>query len=137
MNPSAGAPDPAQKPSKRILVVDDNINTRIILRDILTFEGYSVEIAPDGVEAIRKVVAARPDLVILDLDMPRLDGRSVVKLLRENAGPGRLPILILSGSDAENLEEEMARLGADGFVRKGRDISILVARVGALLGRAP
>ncbi|QKT06442.1 response regulator transcription factor [Gordonia sp. X0973] len=118
----------------RILVVDDDRAVRESLRRSLTFNGYTVDTAGDGLEALEKVVAARPDLLLLDVMMPRMDGLEVCRRLR-SAGDD-LPILVLTARDS--VSERVAGLdaGADDYLAKPFALEELLARLRALLRRA-
>ncbi|RMI28109.1 response regulator transcription factor [Nocardia stercoris] len=117
----------------RILVVDDDRAVRESLRRSLTFNGYTVELAGDGVEALDKVGAARPDALVLDVMMPRLDGLEVCRRLRSTGDD--LPILVLTARDS--VSERVAGLdaGADDYLPKPFALEELLARLRALLRR--
>ncbi len=103
------------------------------LRRSLTFNGYSVELAQDGVEALELVSSDRPDAVVLDDMMPRLDGRGVCRQLRSNGDD--LPVLMLTARDS--IDERVAGLdaGADDYLPKPFALEELLARMRALLRR--
>lgn len=115
-----------------ILVVDDDRKITDMLRRTLIYEGYRVVTAADGEEALTKTQAERPDLVVLDWLMPRLDGIAVAKLLRET---GNTPILMLTARDA--VEQRITGLdsGADDYLVKPFAPEELLARIRALLRR--
>jgi len=117
----------------RILVVDDDRAVRESLRRSLSFNGYSVELAQDGREAIDMIGSNRPDAVVLDVMMPRLDGLEVCRQLR-SAGDD-LPILVLTARDS--VSERVAGLdaGADDYLPKPFALEELLARMRALLRR--
>lgn len=116
-----------------ILVVDDEKNIVQLARLYLNNEGYQVETAYDGAQALEKVKAVRPDLVILDIMMPELDGLSVCRELRKTSN---IPIIILTarGDDVDRIVG--LELGADDYVTKPFNPRELVARVKAVLRRA-
>lgn len=116
----------------RILVVDDDPNIVDILRRGLTYEGYAVDTASDGSEALVKARQVEPDLVILDIMMPGVDGMEVSKRLRQ---AGDVPILMLTAKGAKADKIEGFDSGADDYVVKPFDIDELLARVRALLRR--
>ena len=118
----------------RILVVDDDRAVRESLRRSLTFNGYTVDLAVDGLNALEKVAESRPDAVVLDVMMPRLDGLEVCRRLR-SAGED-LPILVLTARDS--VSERVAGLdaGADDYLPKPFALEELLARLRALLRRA-
>lgn len=117
----------------RILVVDDDRAVRESLRRSLSFNGYSVELAHDGVEALELISSDRPDAVVLDVMMPRLDGLEVCRHLRSTGDD--LPILVLTARDS--VSERVAGLdaGADDYLPKPFALEELLARVRALLRR--
>jgi len=117
----------------RILVVDDDRAVRESLRRSLSFNGYSVELAQDGVEALDAITNNRPDALILDVMMPRLDGLEVCRQLRSTGDD--LPILVLTARDS--VSERVAGLdaGADDYLPKPFALEELLARMRALLRR--
>ncbi|MFC0316477.1 response regulator transcription factor [Gordonia phosphorivorans] len=117
----------------RILVVDDDRAVRESLRRSLTFNGYTVETAGDGIEALEKVVADRPDLVVLDVMMPRLDGLEVCRRLR--AAGDDLPILVLTARDSVSERVSGLDAGADDYLPKPFAMEELLARLRALSRR--
>ncbi|RVW10687.1 DNA-binding response regulator [Prescottella agglutinans] len=118
----------------RILVVDDDRAVRESLRRSLSFNGYTVDLAVDGVDALEKVTASRPDALVLDVMMPRLDGLEVCRRLRSTGDD--LPILVLTARDS--VSERVAGLdaGADDYLPKPFALEELLARLRALLRRA-
>ncbi|WP_280314724.1 response regulator transcription factor [Nocardia abscessus] len=117
----------------RILVVDDDRAVRESLRRSLTFNGYSVDLAVDGVDALEKATVQRPDALVLDVMMPRLDGLEVCRRLRSTGDD--LPILVLTARDS--VSERVAGLdaGADDYLPKPFALEELLARLRALLRR--
>ncbi|OSC28807.1 DNA-binding response regulator [Mycobacterium vulneris] len=117
----------------RILVVDDDRAVRESLRRSLSFNGYSVELAHDGVEALERIANERPDALVLDVMMPRLDGLEVCRQLRSTGDD--LPILVLTARDS--VSERVAGLdaGADDYLPKPFALEELLARMRALLRR--
>ena len=119
----------------RVLVVEDDQDIADALQRSLRMEGYDVRVASDGVVALEDVRAFVPDLVILDLGLPRLDGTEVARRLRE-AGE-EVPILILTARDALESRVEGLDLGADDYLVKPFERRELLARMRALLRRRP
>jgi two-component system response regulator MprA len=116
-----------------ILVVDDDESVRTSLRRSLTFNGYNVEVAEDGVQALSAVSAHQPDAIVLDVSMPKLDGLSTCRALR--AGGNDVPVLVLTARDA--VADRVAGLdaGADDYLVKPFALDELLARLRALLRR--
>ncbi|CAI9411562.1 Response regulator MprA [Nocardioides sp. T2.26MG-1] len=122
---------PAPKP--RVLVVDDDKAVRESLRRSLEFNGYDVMLASDGAEALAGISASAPDVVVMDVMMPRLDGLETTRALR-TAG-NDLPILVLTARDAVGDRVEGLDAGADDYLTKPFALQELLARLRALLRR--
>src|SRR6188768_3088847 len=118
----------------RILIVEDNPDLAYGLRTGLEIEGYEVQVAEDGEKGLDRARTWNPDLVMLDLMLPGMDGYRVLKTLRE-AGSD-VPVLILTARGEEADKVLGFRLGADDYVTKPCGVLELLARVGALLRRS-
>jgi two-component system alkaline phosphatase synthesis response regulator PhoP len=117
----------------KILVVEDEPNMVVGLRDNFEFEGYEVITAGDGVEGLKRALEESPDLVVLDVMMPRMSGLEVCKQLR--AKRASLPIIMLTARGQEVDKVVGLELGADDYVTKPFSIRELLARVKAVLRR--
>ena len=117
----------------RILVADDAAEIRDSLRRILTGHGYSVDMAEDGFQAVEKAQSQRPDLILLDLAMPRMGGLSACQKIREFS---QSPIIVLSVMGEEQDKVRVLDAGSDDYVTKAFGAEELVARVRAALRRA-
>ncbi len=118
--------------AQRILVVDDEPQIRRALRAALQSEGYSVELAETGQQALDHTAASPPDLVILDLGLPDLDGSDVCAHLRTWTS---VPVIVLSVRDAEREKVRALDVGADDYLVKPFGIAELLARIRAALRR--
>ncbi|WP_116045527.1 response regulator transcription factor [Amycolatopsis palatopharyngis] len=118
----------------RILVVDDDRAVRESLRRSLEFNGYQVELASDGAQALDAIVANRPDAMVLDVMMPRLDGLEVARRLRSTGDD--LPILVLTARDTVSDRVSGLDAGADDYLPKPFALEELLARLRALLRRS-
>jgi two-component system, OmpR family, response regulator MprA len=121
------------EPGGRILVVDDEPAVREAVRAGLEFEGYDVVLAPDGIGALEAVAESRPDAVILDVMMPRMDGLTVLRRLRSS--DSSLPVLLLTARDTVGDRVTGLDVGADDYLTKPFDLDELFARLRALLRR--
>lgn len=126
-----------RKRSKRVLIVDDSLTVRELERKLLTQHGYEVEVAVDGMDGWNAVRAADFDLVITDIDMPRLDGIGLLKLIRQNPNLKSRPVMIVSYKDREEDRQRGLEAGADYYLTKGsfHDETMLQAVVD-LIGEA-
>ena len=100
-----------------ILVVDDSVDNLLLIKTILETEGYIVDVADTGILALAKVRAKPPDLILLDLMMPDMDGFEVTRRLRQNEQFSSVPILIVT-ADRTVEEEQGIEIGVNGFIRK-------------------
>ncbi|QQC43508.1 response regulator transcription factor [Schaalia meyeri] len=118
----------------RVLVVDDEAMLADLLSQALRHEGWETATATDGLDALSKAASFRPNVVILDVQMPRMDGMETLERLR--ARDPQLPVLFLTARDAVADRVSGLRAGADDYVTKPFDLDEVAARVQALLRRA-
>lgn len=115
-----------------ILVVDDSPDNVLLVQTILEEEGYDIITADNGIKALKIVEQAQPDLVLLDVMMPGMDGYEVTKRIRENRQIPFIPILLITAYDQSSLVRGLD-IGADDFIRKPVELDELLARVRCLL----
>src|SRR5262249_19923568 len=129
-------PEGSGMSGERILVVDDEPDISVILVVALRRAGYQVATAQDGADALAKLAASVPDVVLLDVMMPGMDGFETLRRIRTNPATARLPVIMLTAR--AQLADRMAGFerGADDYVPKPFEPAELVARVGALLKRS-
>ncbi len=116
----------------RILVVDDSPDNCYLIQAILEEEGYDITIADSGKEALRHIDLSPPDLVLLDIMMPEMDGFEVTRRIRDNTKLSFIPILLITAYDSPSVAEGLDN-GADDFIRKPMEYDELLARVRSLL----
>ena len=119
---------------KRVLVAEDDPDLALGLKNNLEIDGYEVRVARDGDEALASALQWRPDLLILDLVMPKLDGMRVLRSLRER--DTKIAVLVLTARGEEADKVRGLKLGADDYVTKPFGLLELLARVESLLRRA-
>jgi DNA-binding response OmpR family regulator len=118
-----------------VLLVDDEDQLRRVMKDLLERQGYSVFEARDGAEAIAEVDRQNPDLVILDLNLPGVDGYTVLSQLRSRETTRNLPVIVLTAKGDEDNEVRVLELGADDFLTKPFRARALHARLQTALAR--
>ncbi|HLO85435.1 MAG TPA: hybrid sensor histidine kinase/response regulator [Nostocaceae cyanobacterium] len=116
----------------RILAVDDTRDNLILVQTILESEGYEIDLVSDGTTALQKVEQSPPDLILLDVMMPGMDGYEVTRRIRNNPELGYIPILLITAFHESSVVEGLDA-GADDFIRKPFDTDELLARVRSLL----
>ena len=120
---------------KVILVVDDSLNTREIEKSILEAHGYEVDLARDGIEALSMVQDKPYDMIVTDLDMPRMDGFTLVERLRQEPNHAHIPIVIVTSREKEEDRKRGIEVGADAYILKGGfDQSNLIDTIESLIG---
>ncbi len=129
---SAVATDPTTQ-SRLVLVVDDDPHTRNLLRDLCEASGYRVVQAEDGVECLEKLPKENPDMVLLDLMMPRKDGFAVLKSMRDDARYKDIPVIVLTAMGDMDGKIRGMELGADDYVTKPFKLIELQTRINAAL----
>ncbi len=118
--------------SDQILVVDDSPDNVFLIKTILEEEGYTIHTAEDGPSALAQITASGPDLVLLDVMMPGMDGYEVTRRIRNNTELPFIPILLITAYDSPSVAQGLD-LGADDFIRKPVAVEELLARVRSLL----
>ncbi|MCA9331179.1 response regulator, partial [Candidatus Saccharibacteria bacterium] len=125
-----------QVDQKTILIVDDDEITLRLLRDIVTRLGYAVLLAENGMEALEIVVEMPPDLIILDLMLPGMNGMELLKRLRSHEDTASIPIIMVTASSEQRQMIESWNLGADDYIFKPFQLNVLEARINAILARS-
>jgi CheY-like chemotaxis protein len=119
---------------KKILVADDKASSRELVRTVLEHSGYFVIEAADGAEALEKAREAQPELILLDLQMPHLDGFGVVEKLRTESRFAAVPIVALTASAMQGDREKALAAGFSGYITKPIRLTLLRGEVERLLG---
>ena len=122
--------------TKKVLIVDDEVNIVAALEFLLQRSGYEVMVAQNGDEALQRVESFAPDLVLLDVMMPRISGYEVCRRMRERADWKHIKIIMLSAKGREAEVSKGVSLGADLYVTKPFSTSELVGKIGELLAGA-
>jgi len=119
--------------NKSILIVDDEPATRMMMRMMLKLDGFTVEEAEDGIDALRQIKESPPDLLILDVMMPQMDGVELCRILRKQPATATLPIILLSGKTQPKDERAGLNAGANLYLYKPTPRKLLNQKIFSLL----
>jgi type II secretory ATPase GspE/PulE/Tfp pilus assembly ATPase PilB-like protein len=133
--PTLRVSGPHGVPAVKVLLVDDEDSLRKVMRDLLERDGYAVSEARDGVQALDQIDRVGPDIIVLDLNLPGLDGYGVLSHLRSRPATASIPVIVLTAKGDEDNEVRVFELGADDFLTKPFRARALSARLEAVLGR--
>src|SRR6266568_1187147 len=122
-------------PARKVLLVDDEDSLRKVVKELLERDGYIVAEARDGAQALDQIDRVGPDIIVLDLNMPGLDGYGVLSHLRSRPATADIPVIVLTAKSDEDNEVRVFELGADDFLTKPFRARALSARLEAVLGR--
>jgi DNA-binding response OmpR family regulator len=119
-----------------VLVVDDEVEIRQLLSTMLTMMGYQSFTAEDGLDALEKIPECQPDILILDVMMPRMDGLTLCRKLRDSQETAALPIIMLSGKAHQEAIREGLQAGANRYLVKPAGLNELTRNISEVLGEA-
>jgi CheY-like chemotaxis protein len=119
----------------KVLIAEDNVINRELLRELLEARGYAVDEACDGLAALQMIEQTRPDILLLDIGMPVLDGFAVVRKIRENPRMAPLPVLAVTAYAMQGDRERILDSGFDGYLSKPVDAVALVEELKRLLSK--
>ena len=120
--------------AKRILIVDDDAINMKLVRDVLEFKGFLTSEATNGKEAIEIAINQIPDLILMDIQMPVLDGLSAIRILKTNVDTKHIPIIALTALSMEEDKENVLLHGADDYLSKPISIKTLLGMVKKYIG---
>ena len=112
-----------------VLIVEDNELSREVIQDVIEFSGYETKIATNGQEAVDSVCDAAPDIILMDIQMPIMDGLEATRTIREKNCVPNVPIIALTGLAREVGREQCFAAGVDDFLTKPVDIDQLLTRI--------
>jgi two-component system NtrC family sensor kinase len=127
----------ALQQGRSVLVIDDSATFRNELKEALQGAGYSVHEAATGEEGLLAAAAVRPDVVVVDGMLPGIDGATVVRRLKSDAGLRSTPCMLLTAAEGTDEELRSLEAGADAHARKSEDLGVILVRLAALVRGAP
>jgi two-component system cell cycle response regulator DivK len=119
--------------SKRILYIEDNPENRMLMRRVLMAEGYEVEEANDGQAGMLKAAESPPDLILMDINLPEIDGYEVTARLKQLPNMSGVPIIAVTANVMKGDREKTLAAGCDGYIQKPIDIDLLPAQIESFL----
>ena len=117
----------------QILYIEDNPGNRMLVRRILEAEGFSIAEATDGLAGLEMAAEMRPDLILLDINLPEIDGYDLAKRFRDTPGLQQVPILAVTANVMQGDRERTLEAGCDGYIQKPIDVDRLPEQVRAAL----
>ena len=132
---ATGGLQPKSGARSRIVIADDEPITRMLIKRVLERENFEVIEAENGDQAVALITRERPDLVLLDLNMPIMDGYEAIHHLRHNPSLTGLPIIVLTAEDGQTVERRVLTMGADDYMVKPFEGPVLLSRVNAVFSR--
>ncbi len=118
---------------ERILYIEDNFENRILVKRVLEAEGYAVLEADDGPSGMQIAEQETPDLILMDINLPEIDGYEVTARLRQNPLLAHVPIVALTANVLKGDRERSLAAGCDGYIQKPIDVDLLPAQIAAFL----
>lgn len=113
----------------KVLVVEDNFMSKTLVKDLLEVNGYEVVCTDKGAEAVQMAVTEKPDIVLMDINLPGMDGVTATRLIKGNDLSANIPVLALTASGMRGEEEKIVDMGFDGFVAKPIDAKELLKSI--------
>jgi two-component system cell cycle response regulator DivK len=121
---------------KRILYIEDNLENRTLVRRVLNAEGYTLIEAVDGLTGLRAAEADPPDLILMDINLPEVDGYEVTARLKQIPRLAHVPIIAMTANVMKGDREKSLAAGCDGYIQKPIDIDLLPDQIAGFLSRS-
>ena len=117
----------------RILYIEDNPENRLLMRRVLVAEGYEVDEAFDGASGLEKAAASPPDLILMDINLPEIDGYEVTARLKQLPNMAGVPVIAVTANVMKGDREKTLAAGCDGYIQKPIDIDLLPSQIESFL----
>lgn len=119
---------------KKVLLVEDNFQNKVLVREILTLNGFEITEASSGTEALKVLKEERPDIILMDLHLPGMDGITATRIIKSEDENKDIPVLALTASTMSGEESELLEKGFDGWVGKPIEVKKLLESIASSLG---
>ncbi len=113
----------------KVLLVEDNYMNKVLVTEILTLNGYEIVEAKSGIEAIKPIASERPDVVLMDLHLPEMDGITATRIIKADESLKAIPILALTAAASKGEEDDLLNKGFDGYVGKPIEVKKLLETI--------
>jgi len=120
----------------KVLYIEDNVENRTLVKRVLEVEGYVVLEADDGIDGLHIVREEAPDLILIDINLPEIDGYEITTRLRQMESLSNIPIVALTANVLKGDRERSLEAGCDGYIQKPIDVDLLPAQIAAFLRQA-
>lgn len=120
----------------KVLYIEDNIENRTLVKRVLEVEDYIVLEADDGIDGLRIIQEEAPDLILIDINLPEIDGYEITTRLRQMESLSNIPIVALTANVLKGDRERSLEAGCDGYIQKPIDVDLLPAQIAAFLRQA-
>ena len=120
----------------KVLYIEDNVESRTLVKRVLEVEGYVMLEADDGIDGLRAVREETPDLILIDINLPEIDGYEITTRLRQMEDLNNIPIVALTANVLKGDRERSLDAGCDGYIQKPIDVDLLPAQIAAFLRQA-
>ena len=121
------------KLDKRILLVDDSTTNNILLQNIFEDEGYTVDVAFNAKEAYKLIDKNHPDIILLDIMMPEIDGLKILETINSDENTNSVPVIMVTARDDEETHQNAMKQGAVDYIRKPIDVEAIIEKVKTIL----
>lgn len=118
----------------KVLLVEDNYMNKVLVREILTINGYEIIEAKSGTEALKILTTERPDIILMDLHLPEMDGITATRIIKSEERNKAIPVLALTASAMKGDEDKILNKGFDGYVAKPIEVKKLLDTISLTLG---
>lgn len=122
---------------KKVLLVEDNYMNKVLVREILTLHGYEIIEAKSGTEALKALTMTRPDIILMDIHLPEMDGITATRIIKSEERNKGIPVLALTASAMKGEEEKILNKGFDGYVAKPIEVKKLLEVITSSLAARP
>ena len=117
----------------RVLLVEDNYMNKVLVREILTLNNYEIIDARSGLEALKVIEVERPDVILMDMHLPEMDGITATRIIKSNEDTRSIPILAFTAAASESDKEELLNKGFDGYIPKPVEFKNLLEMISTAL----